>query len=149
MELIEYIEDENIDLNFTANNKEEALKKLAELVSNNRNIDSKKILEVLKDREELGSTGIGNGVAIPHGKFEIDKDIIGAIAISKEGVEFNSIDGKPVNIFFVFISSPSATNIHLKLLAKISKLLMNEEIRKSIKNVNSKEDLKKLLKNGG
>ena len=149
MELIGYIEDENIDLNFTAKDKEEALKKLAELVSNNRNIDSKKILEVLKDREELGSTGIGNGVAIPHGKFEIDKDIIGAIAISKEGVEFNSIDGKPVNIFFVFISSPSATNIHLKLLAKISKLLMNEEIRKSIKNVNSKEDLKKLLKNGG
>ena len=149
MELKDYIDDENIDLNFEAKNKEEALKKLAILISKNRNVDSEKVLKVLKDREELGSTGIGNGVAIPHGKLEIEKDIIGAIAISKNGVEFASIDSKPVHIFFVFISSPSSTTAHLRILAKVSKLLMDEKIRSSLTNANSIEELKMILTNGG
>ena len=149
MELKDYIDDENIELNLTASTKDEALKKLAQLVAKNRNIDSSKILKVLKDREELGSTGIGNNVAIPHGKFDIEKDVIGAIAISKEGINFDSIDGKPVKIFFVFISSPSATNLHLKILAKVSKLLMNENVRNSIINAKNKEEIKKILANGG
>lgn len=149
MELKDYIKDENIELNFTASNKEEALKKLADLVAKNRNIDSNKILKVLKDREELGSTGIGNNVAIPHGKLDIEKDVIGAIAISKEGINFDSIDGKPVKIFFVFISSPSATNLHLKILAKVSKLLMDEKVRNSIISVKTKEEIKKIMANGG
>ena len=149
MELKDYIEDENIELNLTANSKEEALKKLADLVAKNRNIDSGQILKVLKDREELGSTGIGNNVAIPHGKLEIEKDVIGAIAISKDGINFDSIDGKPVKIFFVFISSPSSTNLHLKILAKVSKLLMDKNVRNSIINVKNKEEIKKILANGG
>ena len=149
MELMDYIEDENIELNLTANSKEEALKKLADLVAKNRNIDSGQILKVLKDREELGSTGIGNNVAIPHGKLEIEKDIIGALAISKDGINFDSIDGKPVKIFFVFISSPSSTNLHLKILAKVSKLLMDQNVRNSIINVKNKEEIKKILANGG
>ena len=149
MELKDYIKDENIELNFTASDKEEALKKLADLVAKNRNIDSNRILKVLKDREELGSTGIGNNVAIPHGKLDIEKDVIGAIAISKKGINFDSIDGKPVKIFFVFISSPSATNLHLKILAKVSKLLMDEKVRNSIISVKTKEEIKKIMANGG
>ncbi len=145
MQLLKFISDENIDSNFKAENKEDALKKLANLVVKGRNLNYDKILQVLKEREELGSTGIGHGVAIPHGKFEMDEDLIGAIAISKEGVEFEAIDEKPVNIFFVFISSPEATNLHLKVLAKVSKLLMDDNFRTSLINANSKEEIKKLI----
>ncbi len=148
MELKEIIESDNIDLNFKAENKKDALKKLADLVCKNRNINSDEIFRVLMDRENLGSTGIGNGIAIPHGKFDIDKNLIGAIAISKDGIEFDSIDQKPVNIFFVFISSPSATSLHLKILAKVSKLLMDEKIRENIINSKTKEELKKILSDG-
>ena len=145
MELGNYIKENNIDLNFEAKNKDEALEKLSKLVSKKRNIDYNKILEVLKSREELGSTGIGNGIAIPHGKFEIEDDLIGAIAISKNGVNFESIDNKPVNIFFVFISSPSATNLHLKVLAKVSKTLMNTEIREKLLKINKPVEILNII----
>ncbi len=148
MELKEIIENDNIDLNFKAKDKKDALKKLADLVCKNRNIKSDEIFKVLMDREDLGSTGIGNGIAIPHGKFDIDRNLIGAIAISKDGVEFDSIDKKPVNIFFVFISSPSATSLHLKILAKVSKLLMDEKVRENIINSKTKEELKNILSDG-
>ncbi len=148
MELKEIIESDNIDLNFKAKDKKDALKKLADLVCKNRNIKSDKIFKVLMDREDLGSTGIGNGIAIPHGKFDIERNLIGAIAISKDGVEFDSIDKKPVNIFFVFISSPSATSLHLKILAKVSKLLMDEKVRENIINSKTKEELKNILSDG-
>ncbi len=147
MELSEYIDEEHIDLNFEATNKLEALEKLAFLISKNRNLNHENILEVLKNREELGSTGIGNEIAIPHGKYDMDKDLIGAIAISKKGIEFDSIDQKPVKIFFVFISAPSATNLHLKVLAKVSKLLMNRQIRDAIINAKDAKELIKILKN--
>ena len=145
MQLTKYIEDENIDLDFKANSKEEALKKLAELISRGRNVKIDEILKVLSEREELGSTGIGNEVAIPHGKLNINEELIGAIAVSKEGVEFDSLDGKPVKIFFVFISSPEATNLHLKVLARVSKLLMDENIRDRLINASSYEDIKKII----
>ncbi len=148
MELKEIIESDNIDLNFKAKDKKDALKKLADLVCKNRNIKSDEIFKVLMDREDLGSTGIGNGIAIPHGKFDIERNLIGAIAISKDGVEFDSIDKKPVNIFFVFISSPSATSLHLKILAKVSKLLMDEKVRENIINSKTKEELKNILSDG-
>ncbi len=145
MQLKKFIEDENIDLDFKAESKEEALKKLAELVIKGRNLDFEKVLNVLKEREELGSTGIGHEVAIPHGKIEMEEDLLGAIAVSKNGVEFDSIDGKPVKIFFVFISSPDSTNIHLKVLARVSKLLMDEDIRNKIINSNNVEEIKTII----
>ena len=145
MQLTKYIEDENIDLDFRANSKEEALRKLAELISHGRNVKIEDVLKVLIEREELGSTGVGNEVAIPHGKLNINEELIGAIAISKEGVEFDSLDGKPVKIFFVFISSPEATNLHLKVLARVSKLLMDENIRYKLINASSNEEVKKII----
>ncbi len=147
MELIELFSEDNADFQFKAKDKEEALKKLSELICKNReNIDKNKVFEVLMDREKLGSTGIGNHVAIPHGKLDIDENLIGAVAISNEGVDFDSIDKKPVKIFFTLISSKDATNLHLKVLAKISRLLMNKEFNEKLLNITSFFEFKELLK---
>ena len=148
MELTELFETENISLEFNANNKIEAIKELAELICKNREfINRDKVFEILKEREELGSTGIGNEVAIPHGKIDFDHKIVGAIAISRQGVDFEAIDNKPVKIFFTLLTGSDSTNLHLKVLAKVSRLLMDENFRNSILNIKSKDELITLLKN--
>ncbi len=148
MELTELFETENISLEFSANNKDEAIKKLSELICKNRDfINPAKVYEILMEREELGSTGIGNEVAIPHGKIDFNHKIVGAIALSRQGVEFEAIDKKPVKIFFALLTGSDSTNLHLKVLAKISRLLMDGNFRNAILNVKSKDELKTLLKN--
>ena len=148
MELMGIFESENITVNFSAKNKDDALQKLSDLICRKREfLKIENVFEILKEREELGSTGIGNEVAIPHGKINMNEKIVGAIAISPKGVDFNAIDGKPVKIFFTLLTGADSTNLHLKILAKISRLLMDEDFRKSLLNVCSKEELKNLLKN--
>jgi PTS system nitrogen regulatory IIA component len=147
MELIELFTESNADFEFKALNKEDALKKIAALICRNREyLNKEKVFNVLLDREKLGSTGIGNYVAIPHGKMDIEKNLIGAVAISKDGVEFDSIDKKPVKIFFALISSKDATNLHLKILAKISRLLMNKNFSDKLLKIDSFDNFKELLK---
>ena len=148
MELNDLIGDDNIDLNFKAFDKDDALKKLSTLLCKGRTeiIDEKEVYKILKEREELGSTGIGNEVAIPHGKAEMEIEIIAAIAISHEGVEFNALDEKPVKIFFVLLASKNAPSLHLKILAKISRLLMDETIREKLLKATSIEEIRKILK---
>ena len=130
MQLINLFQECNVDFSLECSNKDDALEKLSTLICNGRDfLDKNKVLKVLQDREKLGSTGIGNEVAIPHGKMNIEKQLVGAFAISNSGVDFDALDKKPVKIFFVLIASKDATNIHLKVLAKISRLLMNDNFR--------------------
>ena len=146
MELIDLVTDDNVDFKFKARSKDEALKKIAELICKNRkNIKILDVFNILKEREELGSTGIGNFVAIPHGKMDIEQDLIGAVAVSKVGVDFDSIDKKPVKIFFALISSKNATNLHLKMLARISRLLINKNFSEKLLNVTTFKDFKELV----
>ncbi len=146
MLLIDLFKEENIDLNFEASSKSDALAKLSILVSKGRDfLNSEEVLNVLLEREKLGSTGIGSEVAIPHGKIDSSEGVFGAFAVSHSGVEFDSIDKKNVKIFFTIIASKNSTNIHLKILAKISRLLMDETLREEIKNLKTYEDFKKIL----
>jgi PTS system nitrogen regulatory IIA component len=148
MELMELFETENITVNFFAKNKDDALRKLSDLICRKREfLKKEEVFEILKEREELGSTGIGNEVAIPHGKINMSEKIVGAIAISPNGVDFDAIDGKPVKIFFSLLTGADSTNLHLKILAKISRLLMDEDFRKSLLSIGSEVELKNLLKN--
>ncbi len=146
MELKELFTESNSDFQFKASNKEDALKKIAELICRNREgIKKDKVFNVLMDRERLGSTGIGNHVAIPHGKMDIQEKLIGAVALCKEGVDFDSIDKKPVKIFFALISSKEATNLHLKVLAKISRLLMNKNFTEKLLQITNFVEFQSLL----
>jgi PTS system nitrogen regulatory IIA component len=91
-----------------------------------------KVAEVLLERERLGSTGIGDGVAIPHGKMKGLKTILCAFGRSKEGVEFDAVDGKPVHLFFLLIAPEDAASLHLKMLSRVSRLFRDPSFRKRL-----------------
>ena len=148
MKISEFLDEQLIKINLKSKTKEDVLEELSEVLSDRYNeLDKNNLVRILKDREKLGSTGIGMGVAIPHGKLKIEEDkLYIAIGISKNGVEFDSIDGKPVNIFFVLLAPEQATKKHLQALAKISRILKKKDIRESMINANSPEEVLKIIK---
>ncbi|PKN76305.1 MAG: PTS fructose transporter subunit IIA [Deltaproteobacteria bacterium HGW-Deltaproteobacteria-10] len=138
---LEYLED-----NLQANNKTEALTELSEMViKGHLKLNKLKIFEVLQQREKLGSTGIGDGVAIPHGKIGNLDELIVVFARCKKGVDFESIDGKPVHLFFLLLAPENSTGQHLKALAKISKMLKAGNFRKKLMDAKSNSDLYKII----
>ena len=110
-------------------------------------MNPKDLLRVLMDREQLGSTGIGEGIGIPHGKIKgLDSMIIG-FGLSKRGVEFDSIDGRPAHIFFTLITPEKSTGLHLKLLARLSRILKNDGFRSRLMKASSAEEIYSLIQN--
>ena len=96
-------------------------------------------------REALGSTAIGQGIAIPHTKSDTVSDLVSALAISKKGVNFDSLDGEPVYIFFLLIAPSDSAGPHLKALARVSRLLKDKFFRDSLKNTKTAKDVMDLL----
>lgn len=130
----------------SSGNKKDVLAELINVViKNGLKIDQSKALEVLQQREQLGSTGIGDGVAIPHGKVSDLHDLVVAFGRSKKGIDFDSIDGKPVHLFFMLLAPENSTGQHLKALAKISKMLKTPNFRKLLINAESTSDLYKAI----
>ena len=91
--------------------------------------DGKTLTKILADRERLASTAIGDGVAIPHGKLPSLQRLVGCVARSPRGVDFDSMDGRPTHVFFVLLAPENSTGIHLKALARISRLFKDPEFR--------------------
>jgi len=146
MQLIKLFNEINVNLDFSASDKEDALKQLSLLICKGRDfLNGDKVYTVLKEREELGSTGIGNEVAIRCGKLDIEESLVGAFAVSKNGVKFDAIDKKNVKIFFVLIAAKNATNLHLKILAKISRHLMDNNFRNTLKSLKNFNEFKKII----
>lgn len=131
--ITDYLSEELISLELKGKNKSEILKEVSELISLSENIsNSKVVLEALEKREEIGSTGIGKGVAIPHAKIEDAKKLTVAFGISKENIDFKSLDGEKVKLFFIFASPQNESQIYLKVLARISRLIRAEEFRNKL-----------------
>jgi len=108
-------------------------------------IDKARAIDVLQQREKLGSTGIGDGVAIPHGKVSDLHELVVAFGRSKKGIAFDAIDGKPVHLFFLLLAPENSTGQHLKALAKISKMLKTPNFRKKLIEAKTKSDLYKAI----
>jgi PTS system nitrogen regulatory IIA component len=108
---------------------------------NNPHIDSDRLMKVLLERERLGSTGIGDGIAIPHGKLNDISDLVLSFGRSIEGIDFESMDGKPVHLFFLLVAPEACAGIHLRALAKIARLLKNGTVRKRLAKVDNREDI--------
>jgi len=140
MRILDFLEKDSIELNLKAKNKKEAIEEIVEILKKKNAIIDKDItIESLLEREELGSTGVGQGIAIPHSKTKGVKELIGAFAISKNGVEFDALDGEPVNIFFLLLAPEGAAGVMLKALARVSKFLKNKYYRKKILEASDKE----------
>ncbi|MDY6862510.1 MAG: PTS sugar transporter subunit IIA [Thermodesulfobacteriota bacterium] len=133
MKILEFLDENRIISELTSTKKVEVLKELiATLATYEKNIDREELLRVLLEREELGSTGIGDGIAIPHGKLKgIDK-IIAVFGRSFKGVDFKSMDGKMAQLLFLLVAPENSAGIHLKALARISRLLKDSTFRKKL-----------------
>jgi nitrogen PTS system EIIA component len=146
MQLSQILKIEFINADLSAKNKNEALAEMVNtIVRGGIKLDNSHIVDVLKQRENLGSTGIGEGVAIPHGKIADLNDIVIAFGRSIEGIPFDSIDGKPVHLIFLLLAPENSAGQHLKILAKISKLLKEAGFRKKLLKAKSPGDLYKII----
>jgi PTS system nitrogen regulatory IIA component len=113
--------------------KDEVLGELAAVVAASYpDFGEAEILRVLLERERLGSTGIGDGIAIPHGKLTGAHDMVLAFGRSREGVDFNSLDGRKVHLFFLLLAPDESAGMHLKTLARISRILKDPAVRREL-----------------
>jgi len=128
MKITDYLTPELVVAELGQASKEEALKLLSARVAGvYPELSEAEILTVLRDREALGSTGIGGGIAIPHGKMGKLEKIIVLFARSRQGVDFAAVDSQPVHLFFLLLAPENSAGIHLKTLAQISRMLKNRE----------------------
>ena len=146
MQLDQIFKVEFINANLLAQTKTEALAELVNtMIKGGFKLNSSSIIKILQQRENLGSTGIGDGVAIPHGKIPELDDLIVAFGRSTEGIDYDSLDGKPVHLFFLLLAPENSAGQHLKVLAKISKMLKIANFRKMLLKAKTQSDLYKII----
>ena len=142
MNLTEIIEENNIIPELKAKDKKGVLEELAAVISRHEpSIDKGALVKVLVERERLGSTGIGDGVAIPHGKMNGVSHPIISFGRSRQGLDFDSMDGQPAHLFFLLIAPEDSSSVHLQVLAKIAKILKNRDFRKKLMEPGTKKEL--------
>ena len=107
--------------------------------------EPEKAVDVLLEREKLGSTGIGDGIAIPHGKLAMLDELSVAFGRSVDGIDFNAMDGKPVHLYFLMLAPENSGGMHLKVLAKLSRMLKDVDFRAKLMAAGSKEEIYKII----
>ncbi|SKA78366.1 PTS IIA-like nitrogen-regulatory protein PtsN [Paucidesulfovibrio gracilis DSM 16080] len=146
MRLGEYLNKQLIIPELTSASKAEVLREIVECISSTMpELDTEQAVQVLMDRESLGSTGIGDGIAIPHGKLEALDRIVVAVARSPQGVEFESLDHAPCHIVFLVMAPEQVAGLHLRILAHISRLLKDQTFRANLMAADGKDGLWQLL----
>ena len=146
MKIEEILKKDFIISEISGQEKRDVLLELTSYLETKNVIQSQKLLyKALMDRENLGSTGIGENVAIPHAKSDEVNQILTVFGRSIKGINFDSLDQKPVNYICLLIAPTHSTGLHLKALARISKLLNKKELRKKIFEANSTEDIYSIL----
>ena len=146
MKITDLLTKESIDLNVKASNKKDVIEQAVELMEKNGNINNKQeYLRLVMKREEEGSTGVGEGIAIPHGKGGVISEPGLVAMVIPDGVDFDALDGKPVKLLFLIAAPNSKDNLHLEVLSRLSALLMNEKFRNKLLNAKSKDEFLKTI----
>lgn len=148
MKFADFINPEAIKADLSANDKEGVIREMTQALLNAGKVapgEVESIVKAILKREELGSTGIGRGVAVPHTKHPSVDRLVGTVAISHEGVDFNSLDGERVQLFFLLISPPDRPGDHLRALENISRQLRDDTFCKFLKQAKSPADIRQLL----
>ncbi|MGB3400166.1 MAG: PTS sugar transporter subunit IIA [Candidatus Deferrimicrobiaceae bacterium] len=146
MKIQDIVSPEAIVDNLRADTKEGVLRELSEVIAKFvPKLSTDSLTGILMERESLGSTGIGDGVAIPHGKVAGIERLVAAFGRSRNGVQFHSLDGKPAHLFFLIMAPENSAGMHLKALARISRLLKDERFRRSLLEAADVDELRKLL----
>ena len=142
MKLLDILPKKSIIPDLKGRTKKQVLEELIDaLLREKPELDRERLMAVLLERERLGSTGIGDGIAIPHGKLKDLKQLLLTFGKSSGGVDFESMDGKPVHLFFLLVAPENCTGIHLRALARIARLLKNAPVRKRLASVSTQDEI--------
>ncbi|HLA84017.1 MAG TPA: PTS sugar transporter subunit IIA [Thermoguttaceae bacterium] len=148
MKFADFISREAIRADLTAEDKEGVIREMVQTLLDAGRIKADQqdsIVKAILKREELGSTGIGRGVAVPHTKHPSVDQLVGTVAVSHQGVDFNSLDGEKVQLLFLLISPPDRPGDHLRALENISRQLRDETFCRFLKKSTSADDVRQLL----
>jgi PTS system nitrogen regulatory IIA component len=146
MKITEILDPENIEPDLKGQSKPEILHELATcLAARHSEIPVDQLADVLAERERLGSTAIGDGIAIPHGKMSGVNRILGAFGRHRQGVDFESLDGGPTHLFFVLVAPEDSTSLHLKALARVSRLFKDAGFRDNLMNAPDASEIYRII----
>lgn len=145
MKISEILDKAAIVADLRSDDKKGIIKELAAAVAETANAPADAIASVLTEREALGSTGIGGGIAIPHGKLNQVNGVVLGFGRSKEGVAYDALDGKPVHIFFLLLTPENSTGGHLKVLAQISRLLKMDHFKQGLTAAETVEEIQDII----
>ena len=147
MKITEILAPEMVLPELKGSTKDQVLKELAQgLAAKYPGIKLEDLIAVLSERERLGSTAIGDGIAIPHGKLRGANKIIGAFGRHREGVDFESLDGNPTHIFSVLVAPEDSASLHLKALARVSRLLKDDAFRARLTEAADSAEIYRLIR---
>ena len=146
MNLLEILSPKSILVDLQGETKEEIIKDLVDALELGEAItDRDKVLQAVLEREKIMSTGIGDGIAIPHGKSDAVARLAAALGTQRRGVDFESLDGEPGYVFFLLVSPANVSGPHIKALARISRLLKNDEFKKKLIEAATPEELLRVI----
>jgi len=148
MKFCDFVSTDAIQSEMASEEKEGAIRELVGNLVSAGQInadDADGIVSAIMKREELGSTGIGRGIAVPHTKHPCVDKLVGTVGVSQTGVEFQSLDGEPVQLFFLLVSPPDRPGDHLRALENISRQLRDDMFCKFLKQSKTKQDIQTLL----
>jgi len=146
MKISDILSKDTINLNLKSSDKESVIKELISLLAKTGSIvDKEEFFNAVWGREKTYSTGIGMGIAIPHGKSKAVKDAAIAFGKSERGIDFDSLDGKPAHLFFLIAVPEESHDLHLKLISTLSRKLMHEEVRRALYEADTEEKVLEAL----
>ena len=146
MKILDVLDRDAICADLKSRDKKGILEELASPVAEATDISRDEIIRVLMERERLGSTGIGGGIGIPHGKLKELQTLALGFGLSRAGVDFESMDGKPTHIFFLLLTPENSTGLHLKVLARISRILKNDLFKEKLMTASNAEEIHAIIR---
>ncbi|GAB4292662.1 MAG: PTS sugar transporter subunit IIA [Ignavibacteriaceae bacterium] len=147
MKVSDLLNDKNIIPRLNGKNKKAVINELIDIFKNDPRVtDIEKVRSAVLDREKIMSTGVGKGFAIPHGKSDFVKEIIAAFGKTTVPVDFESLDGKPVQLVFLIVGKENLVSTHIKLLSRISRMMNKEEFRQNLLEASSAEEIIEIFK---
>jgi PTS system nitrogen regulatory IIA component len=147
MKISDFLDVDTIITNLSSTTKKEVIGELSASISNNhQHINQERLSEILQEREELCSTALDSGVAVPHGKLGGITDVIIGFGRSMEGIQYDSLDQKPTHFFITLVAPEDITSLHIQLLAKISKIFKDQEFRTKLIKCESIQEIYEAIK---
>lgn len=147
IKIFDFLCQKAVTLEIKSRDKKGSISELIELLLKEKKVkDSAKALNAVMEREKLGTTGVGQGVAIPHGRVDTVSELVGAFGISKQGIQFDSLDGEPVHLVFLLLSPPDSAGYHLRAIARISRLFKDKFFRQALLDATDVEEVLKIIR---